>query len=245
MGHAHQAGNPLNVAPVAWTAYWEGLEGRLSIFRAQAEDYVRKLESAIALHPKTRVLDFGCGFGFVAEALASKVGEVFVWDSSANMLRQAQMNLAGQQNVRFLDLSNPQAVPHDVRFHLILVNSVVQYMTLDEFSAWLPRWRTMLAPGGRVVVSDLIPLDHHAVSDIADLLKFSVRRGVLWNEILWAIHKLGRYRGVRRQWPLSRIGLEELSRRGNVGGLSVSCLPGNLTHFTKRLTVIFTDAKQD
>jgi SAM-dependent methyltransferase len=221
------------------------LSGAQRLFREQAQEYVRNLESAIVLDRRARVLDFGCGFGFVAEALADKVGELFLWDSSANMLRSSRVLVRGHQNIRFLDLSDAPAVPCNLRFDLILVNSVVQYMNLDEFSAWLASWATMLAPGGRIVISDVIPPDHNSISELMDILRFSVRRGLAGNAIVWAFRKLGRYRRVRGTCPLGRIGLEELSQRGKAAGLTMTCLPANLTHFRKRFTVVLTEAEWD
>jgi SAM-dependent methyltransferase len=228
-----------------WQSYWEGLSGAQRLFREQAQEYVRSLDSAIVLDRRARVLDFGCGFGFVAEALACKVGELFIWDSSANMSRFSRHLVRGHQNIRFLDLSDAETAPCNLHFDLILVNSVVQYMTFDEFSAWLVRWPTMLAPGGRIVISDLISPAHNSISDLIDILRFSVRRGLSGNRIVWAFRKLGRYRRVRGTCPLGRIGVEELSQRGKAAGLTMTRLPANLTHFTKRFTAILTDADSD
>jgi SAM-dependent methyltransferase len=236
---------PDSVERCGWQSYWQGLSGAQRFFREQAQEYVRNLESAIVLDRRARMLDFGCGFGFVAETLAYKVGELFIWDSSANMLRSSRLLVRGQQNIRFLDLSDAQAVPSNLRFDLILVNSVVQYMTFDEFSAWLIRWATVLAPGGRIVISDLIPPDHNSISDLIDIIRFSVRRGLAGNAIVWLFRKLGSYRRVRGTCPLGRIGLEELSQRGKAAGLTMTCLPANLTHFTKRFTVVLTEAECD
>jgi SAM-dependent methyltransferase len=228
-----------------WQSYWEGLSGAQRLFREQAQEYVRNLDSAIVLDRRARVLDFGCGFGFVAEALADKVGKLFIWDSSANMLRSSRLLLRGYRNIRFLDLSDAETARCNLHFDLILVNSVVQYMTFDEFSDWLVRWATVLAPGGRIVISDLIPPDHNSISDLIDIMRFSVRRGLSGNTIVWAFRKLGRYRRVRGTCPLGRIGVEELSQRGKAAGLTMTCLPANLTHFTKRLTVVLTEAECD
>ena len=222
-----------------WRFYWEELSDDQQIFHEQSDDYVRKLESAIELDQRARVLDFGCGFGFVAQMLAPRVGELFLWDASANMRRRARVKVAGCRNIRFLDLSDSQASPRDLRFDLILVNSVVQYMTLDEFSAWLLRWRKMLAPTGRIVVSDLIPADYPAVWDFVDLLRFSARRGFLVRAIWQALGEIWRYLSVRQARPLTRIGREELRQLGKAAGLAVSCLPSNLAFFTKRFTAVF------
>jgi SAM-dependent methyltransferase len=232
-------GNDANDGGV-WESYWEGLNDKQQLFREQSEEYFRNLDSTVRLDPQSRVLDFGCGFGYVAEALAPRVGELFLWDASANMRRRARLNVAGHQNVRFLDLSAPKSLPDELRFELILVNSVIQYMTFDEFSAWLLRWRNMLAPTGRLVISDLIPPNYPAILDIVDLLRFSARRGFLVRAIWQAFSEIWRYWGVRRVQPLSRVGRENLSQQAKDAGLTVSCLPLNLTHFKRRLTAVFT-----
>jgi SAM-dependent methyltransferase len=228
-----------------WKSYWEELSDNPRLFREQSYEYARNVQSTLISERVARVLDFGCGFGFVAQMLAPHVGELFLWDASTNMRRRARLNVAGRQNIRFLDLSDPQSLPCQLQFELILVNSVVQYMTLEEFSAWLRLWRNMLAPGGRIVVSDLIPPDYPALRDIADLLEFSARRGFLGRAVWQALREIGRYWRVRQFRPLSRIGREELSRRGSDAGLAVSYLPVNLTHFRTRLTAMFTLQKTD
>ena len=226
-----------------WESYWERLNDRQQLFREQSDEYFRNLDATFGLDPRARVLDFGCGFGHVAQMLAPRVGELFLWDASANMRRRARLNVAGRQNIRFLDLSDPKSLSPDLQFELILVNSVVQYMTMEEFVIWLLRWRNMLAPGGRIVVSDLIPPDYGALWDIVDLLRLSARRGFLVRAIWQAVSEIWRYWGVRRVRPLSRLGREELSPRGKDAGLTVSYLPANLTHFKKRLTAVFTRAE--
>jgi cyclopropane fatty-acyl-phospholipid synthase-like methyltransferase len=223
-----------------WQPYWEELSESQQPFREQADEYVRNLESSLPLAPGMRVLDFGCGFGFVAEQLAPKVGELFIWDSSANMRRRARINTARRPNVKLLDLSSEKDLFGRKGCDLILVNSVVQYMTPDEFSRWLVWWRGALAPEGRIVVSDLIPPDHRSISDLIDLLVFSARRGRLARLLWQAFSELNRYLKMRRARPLTRIGCDELSRRGAAAGLAVNFLPRNLTHFRRRITAIFS-----
>jgi cyclopropane fatty-acyl-phospholipid synthase-like methyltransferase len=234
-GAEYKLGRPAH----GWAAYWEGLGGTESFFREQAKEYVVNLECAVTLNRNAHVLDFGCGFGFVAETLAPKVGKVFLWDASANMRRRSRRNLADHQNIFYLDLSDPQATAGELKFDLIVVNSVVQYMSLEQFAVCLVMWRTMLAPGGGIVVSDLIAPEYNSFSDFVDLLKFSIQRNVLGSALLQAMRDLGRYWMMRRSCPLARISVAELSEIGEAAHLSVNCLPRNLTHFRRRLTAVF------
>jgi hypothetical protein len=144
----------------------------------------------------------------------------------------------------FLIFVELQAIARELKFDLIIVNSVVQYMSLELFAACLMMWGTMLAAGGRIVVSDLISLGYNSNSDLVDLLKFSIRRNVFGSALLQAVRDLGRYWMTRRSCPLARIGVEELSEISKAADLSLSCLPGNLTHFRRRLTAVFTQQNQ-
>jgi len=207
---------------------------------AEAEEYVSRLESALLLDPRARVLDFGCGFGFVAEALASKVRELFLWDSSVNMLNRARLNVAGHGNVYFLDLSDPEKCPRDIRFDIILVNSVIQYMDVENLSLWLGRWREMLVPRGRIVISDLIPPDYPAVSDFTAVLVFSAQRRFLLRAIWEGFAELIRYWKVRHAYPLLRVTRDDLQRWATAVGLVVQFLPHNLTCSPRRTAAILT-----
>lgn len=235
MGNVHNARS-------SWEFYWEELsDRRCQLFRKQAREYVRRLECALPLQTQSRVLDFGCGFGFVAELLADRVAEVFLWDTAANMRQYAAANVSGRDNIRFIDLSDLEVLPPNLHFDLVLVNSVVQYMTIDQFAFCIGQWRSMLAPGGCIVVSDLIPPDYRSAWDIVDLFKFSLAHGLLMRSIWQGMGEVKRHRKISRTYRLCRIGREELDRRGKAAGLVVSYLPSNLTHLTRRLTAVFSE----
>jgi SAM-dependent methyltransferase len=218
-----------------WDAYWEALSDRQTLFREQADEYVRNLAATGLLNPAARVLDFGCGFGHVADGLAPRVGELFLWDSSRNMRERAAGATASRRNVRPLDLSGRSAPP-GLRFDLILVNSVAQYMSRADFAAWLRCWREMLSPSGRIVASDLIPPDCEVSRDVFDLLRFSARRGFFWAALRQAAGELGRYRRTRRAVPLTRYARGDLEGLARDAGLIVEFLPRNLTPFRDRIS---------
>ena len=125
--------------------------------REEALEYVRRLASVVGLAADQVVLDFGGGLGFVAETLAPMVGAVWWWDPSPAMQAAALRRLAPVPNARLAPALAVTAAPAaPLRFDLILVNSVVQYMTARELGAWLGVWRRLLRPAGRIVLSDLV-----------------------------------------------------------------------------------------
>ena len=222
-----------------WHAYWDRLEEHI-IFRVEAADYVTRLEAALGLEPGARVLDFGCGFGFVGELLAPRVAELYAFDASDQMQRRAQLRLASHANVRFLGPPGTTPWPAGLRFDLILVNSVAQYMPLDELQQWLGRWRAMLAPGGHVVLSDLLTHDVDPLREVVELLVLSARRGCLMSVVRKALGELRQYTKTRRVRPLSQIAFGDLRERASRLGLAVDVLPSNLTYKNARATAVLS-----
>jgi len=222
-----------------WHAYWDRLEEHV-IFRVEAADYVTRLEAALGLDPGARVLDFGCGFGFIAELLAPRVAELFAFDASDHMQRRAQLRLAGHANVRVLGPPGAAPWPPGLRFDLILVNSVVQYMALDEFHRWLAQWRAMLAAGGHLVLSDLLTRNVDPLREVVELLVLSARRGCLMRVVRKALGELRDYTRARRVRPLGRIAVGDLRERAGGLGLAVDFLPSNLTYRKARATAVLS-----
>src|SRR6266566_2676141 len=204
-----------------WHAYWDRLEEHV-IFRVEAADYLSRLEAALGPQRGARVLDFGCGFGFLAELLAPEVATLFVFDASDHMRRQAQL-----------------------RFDLILVNSVVQYMTPDEFHGWLGRWRAMLAPEGRLVLSDLLTRDVNPLREVVELLLLSARGRCLVSVVRKALGELRHYTRTRHVRPLCRIALDDLRERAGRLGLAVDVMTSNLTYRSTRATALLSISAAD
>jgi SAM-dependent methyltransferase/ribosomal protein S18 acetylase RimI-like enzyme len=224
-----------------WTDYWERLEDRQAIFRAEAQDFVARLQTAVTVSNRTRALDFGCGFGFVANAVAPHVGTLALWDAAANMRARARLNVAAHNNVQFVDLSRTD---HglDGAFDLITVNSVVQYMTREELQGWLRQWRAMLAPGGHLVISDIVLPSYRFASDIVALSRFALRHGFLIEALREGVREYRSYGAIKKLRPLLQLDHAAIGTLAAATGLRVEFLPDNLTFRTGRATAVFTAA---
>jgi SAM-dependent methyltransferase len=219
-----------------WHSYFEGLVDHHPIFRVEAKDYVRRLLEVLPPVRTARVLDFGCGFGFAADALAPKVEELFLWDLSENMRRRAAANVCDHNNVRFIDLTEPNEIGQS--FDFILVNSVAQYMSVETFADWLARWRKMTVKGGQLVISDLIPPGSHVVSELAASIEFSARQGFLAHAIAKGVGEFVRYWKTRQSHHLRHVSHTELRDQAAASGWQVEFLPNNLTYRKNRITAV-------
>lgn len=216
----------------AWRDYWQTLpRGRL-LFQPEAIEFVRNLRAALPLSQDTKMLDFGCGYGGITRLIAPLVHSVAYWDATESMRAAAQENLA--------DCGNASLWGGGGRFDLIVVNSVVQYMSEEELRERLEEWSGLLESGGRIVLSDLMFPGHAAANDMRSLLWFSLRRGYLLRALRNTLAERARYRRTAAAAPLLHVRREWLESAARRAGLQAAWLPENLTHFRTRHTAVLT-----
>jgi malonyl-CoA O-methyltransferase len=111
--------------------------------------------AGLPLPSAPRVLEIGCGTGYLARALREQGlgGEWLLTDISAAMVARARENLGDR--ARYAVLDGEHGAKPEGRFDLVCASLATQWFT-DEPAA-LARWRDWLAPGGHVMVATLGP----------------------------------------------------------------------------------------
>jgi len=203
---------------------------------AQAGLYVERLFEAVPLSLGACVLDFGCGGGQAAARLADRVGRLALWDPDPAARAAATAAVSGRRNATVLAAAPAPPAAFDV----VLVNSVLQFVPRCDLPELLAGLGAVLAPGGRVVVSDVIPRGHRARRDILDAARFAGRAGVLAPLAAAATRAAAGYLSASRRQPLTRIDADELAALGGAAGLATAVLPANLTHFRGRFAAVLT-----
>jgi 2-polyprenyl-3-methyl-5-hydroxy-6-metoxy-1,4-benzoquinol methylase len=230
---------PSEASASYWQSYYDSLQPSLAAMRLESREYVRKLERLDLISSESTILDFGCGPGLIAKMLAPRVKKISLWDLSETMRGLALSHTAGCPNVTFLDLSTPRWGEVRQAFDVILVNSVVQYMDLEDFARWLSRWRQMLREGGKIVLSDIVPPGVNPFKDLGDMLGFWLQNRMA-SALMELPSKLIRYRQARRCQPLLMLERKTLEKLSQEAGLRIEFLPENLTHFKARITAIMS-----
>ncbi len=225
-----------------WSEYWEDVDHR-HLFAVEARDHVDRLRAAIPIRPTDRILDFGCGFGHAVELLAPTVAVVAYWDAATAMRRATAERTAAHANVTLADLARPSALGTHARFDLVLANSVVQYLGRDELRRWMTRWRTLLAAGGRIVLSDIPPPRTSSLRELLGLIRFARRHHILIRAVRDGMHEAHRYTRFRGENCLTRWLPGDVVELAASVGLEAVVLPENLTHRGRRFTVVLCARK--
>ncbi|MEM1149442.1 MAG: class I SAM-dependent methyltransferase [Pseudomonadota bacterium] len=113
---------------------------------------MNRLDSLGISVERQTVLDFGCGVGRLARALASRFNEVLAVDISAAMLEEARKANSDKPNIRFIHntLSSLEDIEDD---HVDLVYSsiVLQHIPTVLQQRYLDEFVRVTKPGGMIV----------------------------------------------------------------------------------------------
>ncbi|MHB1216926.1 MAG: class I SAM-dependent methyltransferase [Alphaproteobacteria bacterium] len=213
----------------SWTEFWGG---KHSIYAGprHVEAHFRRLMADLAAalphRPGLRVLDYGSGDALGAPSLAARGHRISLYDAAVEVQTRIAQRYEGDPRITVLD--EQALASSDGGFDAIIVSSVIQYIPHDALPATIARWHRLLAPGGILVVADVMRPDAGMAEDVADLLGFAWKEGFLPAALLGLARTFfSDYRRMRRKLGLARYtGQEFLSLLGR-GGFQAEALPEN------------------
>jgi SAM-dependent methyltransferase len=161
----------------SWIDYWNSdhpiyVNDRHKALHAAglANDFRRHVKSSDA-----SVLDFGCGEALYAEDVARFCGRLHLSDAAPAVREKLAERVRGRTNIVVQSAEETAAMP-DRSFDLIVVNSVAQYLTTEQLAGFLPGWKRMLRPDGRLVLADIIPPGVSPITDAKALMSPTIGR---------------------------------------------------------------------
>ncbi len=136
-----------------------GYDGNARVQREVARRLAARI-AGLQLRAAPRVLEIGCGTGFLTQALADTDlgGEWLVTDIAPEMVERCRSRFVGTGQpaaLRFAVLDGERGTPSGGPFDLICSSLAVQWF--DDTPAALARMAGWLAPGGHLVVTTLGP----------------------------------------------------------------------------------------
>jgi SAM-dependent methyltransferase len=204
-----------------WLAFWERANRIYVNDRHRAVHYRRVADDLLVVLPRREapaVLDYGCGEALDAARVAARVGRLYLYDAARPTRARLVERFAGAANIAVLDEAGLAALAA-ASLDLILVNSVIQYLSREELAALLARARAWLRLDGLLVLADVIPPDATALADARALLGTARRHGFLGAALVGlAATFFSDYRRLRARAGLATFAESEmLSLLGRAG----------------------------
>ncbi|MDG2097834.1 MAG: class I SAM-dependent methyltransferase [Paracoccaceae bacterium] len=180
------------------------------------------------------VLDFGCGEALYAEDLATKCSNLSLVDSSKNIRNMLISRTFGNESIVIKDVAECYKLK-DESFDLIIVNSVFQYLNLDDTKNVLKMLNKKLKEHGKLVIADVIPPNLSMISDTVSLLKFAWSNGFLVISLLGLVKTyFSDYRHLRREVGLSVYSVAEFTDLLIQNGFKARLMAKNFGHNQSR-----------
>lgn len=170
-----------------------------------AVDLIEEIPDAQAV-----VLDYGCGEALEAVKVAARCRRLTLCESAVNLRATLKQRYAGNPAISVMA---PEEIGglDDGSLDLVVVNSVLQYLTREECSGLAARLRPKLSTRGRLIFADVVPPGGGVVADVSSLLSSAARHGFFFAALGGlAATLVSDYRRLRQQIGLTTYNEREI-----------------------------------
>lgn len=188
--------------------------------------------------PTATVLDYGCGEATRADLVAEACGRLMLSDGAPMVRESMKARFRDNQKISVLSPEEVAALaPGSI--DLIVLNSVAQYLKLPELEALLALFGKLLAPGGRLVLGDVIPPNTSAVTEVNALMQLAWKNGFVVPALGGLLRTLfSDYRALRSRLGLSHYTEAEIIAVLEKAGYSAQRRYPNIEHNQARMTFV-------
>jgi SAM-dependent methyltransferase len=221
-----------------WREFWDSAHSIYVSERHKDVHYrdVAEQVAAFVPHPDARVLDHGCGEAIHADLVAARARAVLLCDAAPSVRAAIAARFAANRKIKVIAPEDVEGLG-DGSLDLIFANSLVQYLTSSELDSTLATWRRLLAPGGTLIVADVIPPEVGKLNDGLALLRYAAANGFLLSAVIGLARTvLSPYLRIRSQLGLARYSEADFFARLRAAGFSAERLARNVEHNPARMT---------
>lgn len=194
--------------------------------------------AALVPSPDTVALDYGCGEALAADRVAARCARLYLCDAAPLVRDRLRERFAADPRIVVLAPEDAAGLP-DASLDLVVANSVVQYLSLDELRALLRLAHAKLKPDGRLVLADVIPPEAGPLADAKALLAFAWRGGFLKDAVVGLARTAASdYRSLRDELGLAQYGEAEMIELLRDYDFAADRRPENIGHNQARMTFV-------
>ena len=187
---------------------------------------------------ETVVMDYSCGEALSAAKVADACRLLILAEPAPGVRGRLIARFAPNTKIRVRSLEDVRKM-NERSIDLVVMNSVVQYMTPEELDSALAMIRRLLKPSGRLVLGDILRPEVSMLTDVFALLRFGARYGFLKDALFGLLSTaLSDYRQLRSRLGLTRYSENEITAKLQKAGFTASRAHQNIGHNPWRMTFV-------
>jgi SAM-dependent methyltransferase len=223
-----------------WVAYYDSNHSIYVDARHRDVHYARLADAFVGYVPTSAasVLDYGCGEALHAGRVADAAGRLTLAEAGSAV--RARLIERFKDNPKIVVISADQVASLPPQsLDLVILHSVSQYLTAQEFERTVALFHRLLRPGGLLLVGDVVPPATSVVSDAFALLRFGWQDGFFFAAAVGLIRTFfSDYWRLRTQMGLTRYSEQAMAAKLAALGFAVTRAPINLGHLATRMTFL-------
>ena len=223
---------------MTWIEYWNRDTTIYVSARHKRVHYERVACDILRLipGPQALVVDYGCGDALNAEQVASACGHLLLCDAAPTVRERLTARYCGCTNISVISPEQFEALGA-ATIDVVIVNSVIQYLSQAEFMRLLSTCRRNLRPGGCLVLGDVIPRNVNPVRDAIELMKLAGAHGFLLSAATGLVKSFfSDYLRVRRETGFLQFDETEIVQQLRLAGFAAERHQSNIGHNSARMT---------
>ena len=200
-----------------WRSFWDG-EHAIYVDQRHKTVHYQEIAKGILAHladvpagASAVVLDYACGEALEAAEVAGRCARLVLCDGAPSVVAKLAERYAPDPKIAACTPEDLDGVLADGSTDLIVVSSLIQYLSRSDFEALLDRFATKLRPGGRFVLADVISPDAGMVADILALLRNGARHGYFVSALVGLVATaISPYRKIRSELGLATYSSDDI-----------------------------------
>jgi len=224
----------------SWVAYYDSPHS-IYVNALHRDVHYATIAGEIARYvpsPSAAVLDYGCGEALHADRIAAVAGRLTLVDAAPTVRARLVERFRQNPNIAVASPEEAAAMP-DRSFDLVVLHSVSQYLTGEEFDRTATLFRRLLKLDGLFLLGDVVPHHVPAVSDAFALLRFAEANGFLFAALGGLVRTFfSDYWRLRSRFGLTRYSEAEMTARLARLGFTATRAPANIGHIRSRMTFL-------
>jgi SAM-dependent methyltransferase len=227
----------------SWRSFWDGEHAiyvsarHKQVHYAAIADGILAHLAALPMPGSATVLDYACGEALEADRVAAASGRLVLCDGAPSVVRALNARYGGR-----IPACEPEGLGQVIArgsIDLIVICSLVQYLTPADTAALLVDLAGYLKPGGRLVLADVITPEAGIIADVSSLIGNGLRHGYAVSALKGlVVTALSPYARMRGQLGLTRFTEADVTAMMRAAGLAAHRHRPNLGLTAHRMTMV-------